>query len=483
MGEQQQSGTRAGRPVDPSAGVDAQALDEAVCFTSDLIRIDTTNRGGGDGRERQAAEYMAEQLAGAGIEARVLESAPGRANTVARIAGTDPTADALLVHGHLDVVPAEPADWSVPPFSGEIIDGVIWGRGAIDMKNTVSMVLATVRGWARTGRRPARDIVLAFTADEEDSAAYGAGYLVKEHADLFEGCTEAISESGAYTFHAGGGLRIYPVAAGERGTAWMKLTANGRAGHGSKVNEENAVSRLAAAVARIGEHRWPVRITDTVRAALVELAALHGLPADLDDVDTLLDRLGPAAALVRPTVRNSANPTMLQAGYKVNVIPGAATAFVDGRIVPGGQEEFTSTIDRLTGPDVSWEYYHHEVPLTAPVDAPVYAAMREALEHFDPQGHVVPFCMSGGTDAKQFSRLGITGYGFSPLKLPPGFDYQALFHGVDERVPVDALHFGVRVLDRFMRGAGTAAAPGTPGSPGTADSPVTSGARGEEAGA
>ncbi|WP_328912624.1 MULTISPECIES: M20/M25/M40 family metallo-hydrolase [unclassified Streptomyces] len=439
-------------PSEGRSAVDGRALDEVVRFTSDLIRIDTTNRGGGDGNERPAAEYVAEQLADAGIEPRVLESAPGRANVVARIAGTDPAADALLVHGHLDVVPAEAADWSVHPFSGEIRDGVVWGRGAIDMKNMDAMVLATVRAWARSGLRPRRDIVLAFTADEEDSASYGSGFLADRHADLFEGCTEGISESGAYTFHASDTLRIYPVAAGERGTAWLKLTAHGTAGHGSKVNHDNAVSHLAAAITRIGEHRWPVRITDTVRAALTELAALHGESADFADVDVLLARLGPTASLVRSTVRNSANPTMLQAGYKVNVVPGSATAYVDGRVLPGGEDEFVTTMDRLTGPHVSWEYAHREVPLEAPVDSPTFAAMREALGHFDPQAHVVPYCMSGGTDAKQFSRLGITGYGFSPLKLPPDFDYQALFHGVDERVPVDALHFGVHVLDRFLRG-------------------------------
>jgi acetylornithine deacetylase/succinyl-diaminopimelate desuccinylase-like protein len=436
--------------------VDDRALEEVVRFTSDLIRIDTTNRGGGEGLERPAAEYVAEQLADAGIEPRILESAPGRANVVARIPGTDPSADAMLVHGHLDVVPAEPADWSVHPFSGEIRDGVVWGRGAIDMKNMDAMVLATVRAWARSGHRPARDIVLAFTADEEDSAAYGSGYLVAEHAGLFEGCTEGISESGAFTFHASDSLRIYPVAAGERGTAWLKLTATGKAGHGSKVNHDNAVSHLAAAITRIGEHRWPLRLTGTVRAALTELAALHGLPADLGDdagVDALLAGLGPSASLVQSTVRNSANPTMLSAGYKVNVIPGSATAFVDGRVVPGGEEEFVATMDELTGPHVDWEYHHREVPLQAPVGSDSFRAMCEALEHFDPQAHAVPYCMSGGTDAKQFSRLGITGYGFSPLKLPVGFDYQALFHGVDERVPVEALHFGVRVLDRFLRGA------------------------------
>jgi acetylornithine deacetylase/succinyl-diaminopimelate desuccinylase-like protein len=435
--------------------IDQQALDEAVTFTSELIRLDTTNRGGGDGSERAAAEYVAERLSAVGVEPTLLEKAPGRTNVVARIPGSDPGADALLVHGHLDVVPAQAADWSVHPFSGEIRDGVVWGRGAIDMKNADAMVLAAVRAWARAGVRPRRDIVLAFTADEEDSAEFGSDYLADQHAGLFEGCTEGISESGAFTFHAGEGLRLYPVAAGERGTAWLELTARGRAGHGSKVSRANAVSRLAAAVARIGEYEWPQRLTPTVRAALKELAAVRGLDEpDLDApgfaAEKLMAELGPAAALVEPTVRNSSNPTMLNAGYKVNVIPGTATAFIDGRMVPGGEEEFRQTLDELTGPDVEWDFHHREVPLQAPVDSPTYAALREALEHFDPDAHVVPFCMSGGTDAKQFSRLGIVGYGFTPLKLPEGFDYQALFHGVDERVPVDALHFGVRVLDRAL---------------------------------
>ncbi|MFI5664305.1 M20/M25/M40 family metallo-hydrolase [Streptomyces sp. NPDC051684] len=437
--------------------VDQQALDEVVTFTSELIRIDTTNRGGGDCQERPAAEYAAEKLSEAGLKPTILERTPGRGNVVARIEGTDPTAEALLVHGHLDVVPAEAADWSVDPFSGEIRDGVVWGRGAVDMKNMDAMILATVRQWARVGFRPRRDIVIAFTADEEASAEDGSGFLADQHPGLFEGCTEGISESGAFTFHDGGGRQLYPIAAGERGTGWLKLTARGKAGHGSKVNKANAVGRLAAAVARIDAHEWPVRLTPTVRAALTEMAALYGIRADVDapdfDVDALLAALGPAAALVEPTVRNSANPTMLSAGYKINVIPGEATAHVDGRYLPGGEDEFKTTLDKLTGPDVDWDYHHREVALQAPVDSPTYARMRAAVEEFAPEGHVVPYCMSGGTDAKQFSRLGITGYGFAPLKLPEGFDYQALFHGVDERVPVEALHFGVRVLDRFLRTA------------------------------
>jgi acetylornithine deacetylase/succinyl-diaminopimelate desuccinylase-like protein len=441
--------------------IDDQALAESVRYTSELIRFDTTNHGQGDGVEREAAEFVAARLAEAGLEPVLLEKAPDRTNVVARISGTDPGADALLVHGHLDVVPARPEDWSVHPFSGEIRDGVVWGRGAVDMKNADAMVLAVVRAWARHGVRPRRDIVLAFTADEEDSAEYGSGFLAEEHPGLFEGCTEGISESGAFTFHPGDGKRIYPLAAGERGTAWLRLTAAGRAGHGSKVNDANAVSRLAAAVTRIGEHPWPVRLSATVRAALTELAALYGLdvPAFDDgdpdklarEVDKLLDGLGPAADLVRATVRNSSNPTMLEAGYKINVIPGSATAKIDGRMLPGTEEEFAATLDALTGPHVDWEFQHREIPLQAPVDSPAYRVLRETLEHFDPDAHVVPYCMAGGTDAKQFSRLGIRGYGFTPLRLPEGFDYAAMFHGVDERVPVEALHFGTRVLDRALR--------------------------------
>ncbi|WP_435885109.1 M20/M25/M40 family metallo-hydrolase [Streptomyces tauricus] len=438
------------------AAVDGQALDEVVRFTSDLIRIDTTNRGGGDCRERPAAEYAAARLAEAGLEPTLLERTKGRTNVVARLEGTDPSADALLVHGHLDVVPAQAEDWSVHPFSGEVRDGVVWGRGAVDMKNMDAMILAVVRQWARAGVRPRRDIVIAFTADEEASAEDGSGFLADRHAGLFAGCTEGISESGAFTFHDGGGRQLYPLAAGERGTGWLKLTARGRAGHGSKVNRSNAVTRLAAAVARIGAHEWPVRLTPTVRAALTELAVLYGVEPDLDGpdgVDRLMEKLGPAASLVEATVRNSANPTMLDAGYKVNVIPGEAVAHVDGRFLAGTEDEFRATLDQLTGPDVEWEFLHREVALQAPLDSPTYARMRAAVEAFAPEGNVVPYCMSGGTDAKQFSRLGITGYGFAPLKLPPGFDYQALFHGVDERVPVEALHFGVRVLDRFLRTA------------------------------
>jgi len=439
------------------------AGQQAARFAADLIRFDTTNRGGGDACERPAAEYVAERLSEAGLEPVLLESAPGRANVVARVEGvaapTDPRG-ALLLHGHLDVVPADPAAWAVHPFAGEVRDGVLWGRGAVDMKNADAVLLALVSQWAREGRRPRRDLVLAFTADEEDTAEFGARYLVERHAELFAGCTEAVGESGAFTFHAGPGQRLYPVASAERGTAWLKLTARGRAGHGSKPNEANAVTRLAGAVARIGAYRWPVRLIPTVRAAIEAIAAAAGtaLPDGMLDqaaageltADELLGRLGPGGALVAGTVRNSANPTMLAAGYKLNVIPGEATGYVDGRVLPGTEDEFRAVLDELTGPDVTWEYAHKEIPLEAPPGAPLMDSMARALLAEDPGSVVVPYCMSGGTDAKQFSRLGLTCYGFTPLVLPEGYDYYAMFHGTDERIPLSALEASVRIMDRLL---------------------------------
>jgi acetylornithine deacetylase/succinyl-diaminopimelate desuccinylase-like protein len=432
------------------------AGEEAARFAADLIRIDTTNRGGGDGQERAAAEYVAARLAEAGTEPTLLESAKGRANVVARIGGTQPGAAALLVHGHLDVVPADPASWSVHPFSGEIRDGVLWGRGAVDMKNADAVLLAVVAQWARGGIRPRRDIVLAFTADEEDTAEFGARWLVERHPELFDGCTEAVGESGAFTYHAGPGQRLYPIASAERGTAWLKLTARGQAGHGAKPNPDNAVTRLSAAMARIGAHRWPVRLIPTVRAAVAAIAEAAGRAEPAGgfgalEPDDLLAYLGPAAALVAGTIRNSANPTMLRAGYKVNVIPDEAVGYVDGRVLPGCEEEFRATLDELTGPHVSWEHAHAERPLEAPLGTPVLASMTQALLAADPGSTIVPYCMSGGTDAKQFARLGMSCYGFTPMVLPPGYDYYAMFHGTDERIPLSALASGVLVMDRFLR--------------------------------
>ncbi|TVT54952.1 M20/M25/M40 family metallo-hydrolase [Amycolatopsis rhizosphaerae] len=425
---------------------------DVVELCAALLRFDTTNTGDPEtsAGERDAAEYVATVLSAAGIEAKLLESAHRRANVLARIPGRDPSLPALLVQGHLDVVPADAADWSVPPFAGEIRDGFLWGRGAVDMKDFCAMVLAAVAA----GLRPRRDLVLAFVADEEDRGIFGAHWLATEHRAEFDGCAAAISESGGYTYHVpaadGRTVRLYPVGTAERGTAHLRLTARGRAGHGSRRNDENAVVRLVAALNRIATHRWPVHLTPTVEAFLVRTGKALGVPIDLSDVDGSLARLGPAASLAENTVRNSTTPTMLEAGYKVNVIPSVARAQVDTRVLPGTEDALFAELDRLLGPGVDREFVAHQHPVQAPVDSPWFTAMEQALVAEDPQAVVVPYCLGGGTDAKAFTPLGIDCYGFAPLWLPEGFPYRAMAHGVDERVPLDGLRFGTRVLRHFL---------------------------------
>jgi len=426
------------------------AADEVVTICRDLIRIDTSNPGDHSGPgERKAAEYVAALLADAGIEPLILESYPGRATVTARIAGEDPSRPTLLIHGHLDVVPANAADWRHDPFSGEIADGCIWGRGAVDMKDMDAMILAVVRHRLREGRRPPRDVLLVFTADEEAGGRWGAHWLVDEHPGLFEGITEAIGEVGGYSVTIGG-RRLYLMQTAERGIAWLRLTAQGTAGHGAMVHPDNAVTELAEAVARIGRHEWPLLLTPPVRAFLKEAGAALGTEFSPQNPEALLDKLGPISRIIRAVLRNTVNPTGLQAGYKVNVIPQQAVAEIDGRYLPGQEREFFAEIDRLLGPGVTREFIHRDIALETSADGALYEAMTGALLAEDPEGRAVPYTMFGGTDAKAFSLLGIRCFGFAPLRLPADLDFSGMFHGIDERVPVDGLRFGVRVLDRFL---------------------------------
>ncbi|GIG39495.1 M20/M25/M40 family metallo-hydrolase [Cellulomonas phragmiteti] len=429
------------------------AQDEVVDLCRDLIRIDTTNPGDGTGPgERQAAEYVVGLLQDVGLEPELFESAPGRANVVVRLEGEDPARPALVVHGHLDVVPAHAPDWSVDPFAAELRDGLVWGRGAVDMKDMDAMVLAVVRQMVREGRRPARDVVLAMFADEEAGGRLGAHWAVEHRPELFAGATEAISEVGGFSVDVAG-QRVYLLQTAEKGLAWLRLVAEGRAGHGSQVSTDNAVTHLAAAVARVGAHAWPLQLTPTVHALLTGVADLTGLPFDPEDpgtVDALVDALGPASRFVGATLRHSTNPTRLAAGYKENVIPGVATAAVDGRFLPGASAEFDATVAELVGPHVRVEDLVRDTGLEVPFAGALVDAMVAAVVAEDPGAHVLPYMLSGGTDNKSLSRLGITGYGFAPLRLPADLDFAGMFHGVDERVPVDALRFGTRVLDRLL---------------------------------
>jgi acetylornithine deacetylase/succinyl-diaminopimelate desuccinylase-like protein len=425
------------------------AEDEVATLCSDLIRIDTSNRGDHSGPgERKAAEHVATLLAEVGLDAKIYESHPGRASVAARITGTDPDRPALLIHGHLDVVPADPGDWQVHPFSGEIKDGEIWGRGAVDMKDMDAMMLAVIRQRLREDRPPPRDVVLMFPADEEAGGVWGAGYLTKNHPDLFEGVTEAIGEVGGFSATLGG-QRLYLLQTAEKGMAWLRLSLRGPAGHGSMKASRNVVTELAETVARIGRHQWPLRVTPAAQAFLEAAAEALGMTQGAEP-GQVLERLGPLARLIGATVANTSNPTVLDAGYKVNVIPGLATAQVDCRFVPGYGEELLAGIDGLLGPGVQREFIHHDIAVETDFDGPLCEAMTAALLQEDPSAKVVPYCLSGGTDAKSFSRLGIRCFGFAPLRLPADLDFFGMFHGVDERVPVDALRFGVRVLDDFL---------------------------------
>ncbi|WP_416531289.1 M20/M25/M40 family metallo-hydrolase [Streptomyces coelicoflavus] len=425
--------------------------DEVVDLCRELIRIDTSNYGDHSGPgERKAAEYVAEKLAEVGLEPRIFESHPGRASTVARIEGEDPSRPALLIHGHTDVVPANADDWTHHPFSGEVADGCVWGRGAVDMKDMDAMTLAVVRDRLRSGRKPPRDIVLAFLADEEAGGTYGARHLVDHHPDLFEGVTEAISEVGGFSFTVNEQRRLYLIQTAEKGIHWMKLTVAGTAGHGSMIHRDNAITELSEAVARLGRHKFPVRVTKTTRAFLDELGDALGIELDPEDMDGTIARLGGIAKLIGATLSNTANPTQLGAGYKVNVIPGEATAHIDGRYLPGYEEEFLADLDRILGPHVRREDVHANKAVETTFDGALVDAMQSALVAEDPAAKAIPYMLSGGTDAKSFDDLGIRGFGFAPLKLPPELDFAGMFHGVDERVPVEGLQFGVRVLDRFI---------------------------------
>ena len=431
---------------------------EVVGLVSALIRFDTSNTGDPNTTmgEADCARWVADQLREVGYQPEYIESgAPNRANVFARLPGSDPSRGALLIHGHLDVVPAEAADWSVHPFSGAVSDGYVWGRGAVDMKDMCGMMLAVARHFKRTGVVPPRDLIFAFVADEEHGGKFGAQWLVDNRPDLFDGVSEAVGEVGGFSVTVprrdGGERRLYLIETAEKGLWWMRLTARGRAGHGSMVHDDNAVTKIANAVARLGSHQFPLVLTDTVAQFLSAVTEETGLSFDTEDLEGAVAKLGPMARMLGATLRDTANPTMLKAGYKANVIPATAEAVIDCRVLPGRQAAFEREVDELIGPDVTREWISELPSYETTFDGDLVDAMNGAILAVDPEGRTVPYMLSGGTDAKAFARLGIRCFGFAPLRLPPELDFAALFHGVDERVPVDALQFGVEVLEHFLK--------------------------------
>lgn len=421
---------------------------EVVELCSDLIRIDTSNFGDDSGPgERRAAERVAELLDDVGIASEIVESEKGRASVLARWGGSE--GDPLLIHGHLDVVPAQAADWQVDPFSGEVKNDYVWGRGAVDMKDFDAILLSTVRARARAGVIPDRPLLLCFTADEEAGGDKGAGYLARKHRDWFEGATAAIGEVGGFSATING-QRMYLIQAAEKGMAWLRLTADGVAGHGSMRHPDNPVTRLAAAVERIGRHQWPIHLTPTMEVFLAAVGSVAGVEATPDNADELIATFGPASRMLGAVIRNTANPTRLEAGYKVNVIPSQARAWVDGRFLPDQEQDFLSAMRELVGPGITIEPETLLPAVENPYEGQVADAITSSLLAEDPDAMVVPYLMSGGTDGKYWADLGMQVFGFAPLQLPPDLDFTSLFHGVDERVPVEALKFGARVFDRFL---------------------------------
>ena len=425
--------------------------DETVRVARDLIRFDTTNYGEGKAEpEAEAAEYVAAYLRDLGLEPEVIDSDPGRRSVIARVSGRNADKPALVVHGHLDVVPADPANWSVDPFAGEIRDGMLWGRGAVDMKNMDAMILTATADLLRSGAAPERDLVLAFFADEENGGVYGSQHIVKTRPELFDGATEAISEVGGYSITVAG-TRAYLMQTAEKSLVWIRLRARGVAAHGSRVIDDNAVTKLAVAIAALGRTDWPIRLTETTTALIGELAGILDVDPETTGPDEIAIATGTAAGFIRASLRTTSNPTLLEAGYKHNVIPDVATALVDIRTLPGEEDDVLTEVRRIVGDDIEIEIVQQDIGLETPFAGPLIDAAVATLRAHDPEAVVLPYMLSGGTDNKALSRLGITGYGFAPLRLPEDVDFPAMFHGVDERVPLESLVFGRRVLEDLFR--------------------------------
>jgi len=427
---------------------------ELIRHLQELIKRDTTNP---PGNEMLAVEYLAGVLKAEGIEPVVFESAPKRGNLVARLKGTG-EAPPLLLYGHTDVVPAEPQYWTHPPFAGQAADGFVWGRGAVDMKGTVAQQLTVFLTLKREGAPLKRDVIFTATADEEIGGEDSPGlvWLVKHHPDLIR-AEFGLTESGGYNRDFGG-KRLYPIQVAEKGTCWLKMRARGRPGHASRPRDDNAVVRLARAIDRLATHGLPYHLCDAaagfldaasaaVGGALGETLLLLKSPEGAAQVLTDGSRRPESYRTLYAMLHNTATPTGLSAGLQTNMIPSVAEAVIDGRTLPGFDvESFLMELKAVVGEGFEFELVNVSPPLQTRHDTPLFALMAETLKRHDPEAQVVPDMMVGATDAKYLARLGVPSYGFAPLQLPPGLDFDSLFHVHDERTPIAGLGWGVRVL-------------------------------------
>jgi len=421
-----------------------------------LLRFETTNP---PGNESECVAYLRGLLAEAGVESRVVAKDDARPNLVARWPGAG-EAPPLLLYGHVDVVTTAGQHWTRPPFAGELVDGVIWGRGALDMKGGVAMMLAAFMRVKASGRRPPGDVILCLMADEEAGSTLGAEFLVREHPELFDGVRYSIGEFGAFRLDVAG-RAFYPVMVAEKQVCWTKATLRGRAGHGSMPVRGGAMGSLGRLLERLDSKRLPVHVPAVTRMMVDAIAGELPRPAALPlrgllrprVTDRLLDALGDRGSMFDPLLHNTVSPTIVRGGEKINVIPGEASVELDIRLLPGSSpEQAFAEVRALSGVDVELELIRHD-PAPALPDMELFGTLSTALRELDPEAKPVPLLLPGVTDGRFFSRLGIQTYGFLPMQLPADLRFMELIHAENERLPVAAVEFGTkaigRVLERF----------------------------------
>jgi len=399
--------------------------NEALDCLRALIRLDTTNP---PGNERIAADYIADALAVHGVESVIRESAPTRASLIARHPGTDSSKGALLLSSHTDVVPVERSGWTREPFSGEIADGCVWGRGAIDMKSKCATDLVLMTALKRAGAKPDRDVIMAAVADEEAGSDYGAKFLVERHPELVR-ASYVLNEVGGFTIHLRN-RRFYPIQIAEKGFVTIKMKVTAMPGHGSMPRSDTAISRIAELITKIVKTPMRKNVSPFMRKTLEEL----GVPVDS------------AGPLFQPMLANTVSPTILRAGYKDNVIPGEATIVLDGRTLPGEDpESFMAELREIVGPEPTFELIKTAPPAETSPDTPLFELIKETIEAADPGSRAIPWMIPGATDNKFYSKLGAACYGFSPVRLEPHMPFGSLYHGNDERLPIEGFNWGLKV--------------------------------------
>ena len=437
--------------------------DRPIEILQKLIRFDTTNP---PGNEVECIRYLNGLLTEAGLQTTLLAKTPSRPNLIVRLPGRG-EAPGLVLQGHVDVVTTANQTWRHPPFSGEIIDGYLWGRGALDMKGGVTMMLTAVLRAHAEGFRPAGDVVLTIMADEEAASDYGARFLVEEHPDQFTGVRYAIGEGGggSQTLF---GQRYYSIMVAEKAVCWMRTALEGPGGHGSMPLRGGAMARLGALLTTLDQKRLPVHILPVMEEMLTAIAETAPEPAsdliarllDPQQTDAALDEM--AAQGMRQArgfdaqLHNTVNATVVHGGLKTNVIPSRIELELDGRLLPGfTPAQMMAELRQVLGQELEFEIIRHD-PVGSETDMSLYPLLADIVREADPEGIPIPTLVGGFTDGRMFARLGIQNYGFLPLKLPEEFNGSATVHAADERVPVDAIHFGCDIIYRLLQRYGRA---------------------------